>query len=118
MGRERRKRTRVTIQFEVTVSLRRKKIKVETLNVSLTGILCVSNPLFKQNDLCKVTVDLGSESQIVMDAKVLRTDDKVAAIAFTSMSEESFFHLKKLVQYNYGDADMIDAELKEPAFET
>ncbi len=116
MGRERRNRTRVPIQFDVTVSLRRRKIKVQTLNISLTGILCSPDPLFKQDDVCKVTIDLGAELQIVMAGKVIRCDDREVAIAFTSLTEESFFHLKRLVQYNYGDADSIDAELKKPVF--
>ena len=118
MKDERRKRTRVPIEFDVVVSLRRRRIKVVTLNISLAGILCVADAFFKADDLCKVTISLGAEDKIVLAGKVIRTDEQTTAINFVSMTEESFFHLKKLVQYNYGDADTIDAELKKPAFET
>jgi hypothetical protein len=33
-----------------------------------------------------------------------------------SMDDESFVHLKKLIQYNMGDAERVDAELRLPAF--
>jgi hypothetical protein len=32
------------------------------------------------------------------------------------MDEESYGHLKRLVQYNRGDADEIDREISEEAF--
>jgi len=33
------------------------------------------------------------------------------------MDDESFIHLRKLVQYNMGDADRIDKELHKKAFD-
>lgn len=33
------------------------------------------------------------------------------------MDDESFIHLKRLVQYNVGDADCIDLELQKKAFD-
>jgi hypothetical protein len=47
----------------------------------------------------------------------LRTAEEGTAIAFTSIDEESFFHLKKLIQFHSDDADEIEAELLKPAFE-
>jgi hypothetical protein len=33
------------------------------------------------------------------------------------MDEESFGHLKKLVEYNAGDADLIEKDLRKKAFD-
>ncbi len=121
MRQERRKRTRVPVQFDITVSLNKKRIRVETLNLSLTGILCASHPDLKKNETCRVSIGLGSGGngiRIAMKGLVIRADKREAAIAFTSMSGKSFFHLKKILQYNTEDADTIDSELVEPAFKS
>jgi len=117
MRQERRKRTRVPIQFEITVSVGRKKITAKTLNVSLTGILCASDPVFTKDKKCKIEIDLGASRKIKLNGTIIRTDDNETAISYLPMTEENFLHLKRLIQYNYGDADAIDAELKLPAFD-
>jgi hypothetical protein len=37
-------------------------------------------------------------------------------LKFISMDDESFVHLKKLMQFNMGNAERVDAELGRPAF--
>jgi hypothetical protein len=32
------------------------------------------------------------------------------------MDEDTFYHLKRLLQYNAADPDTIDSEIKDPAF--
>ena len=48
MDRERRKRERVAVHFDVVVMLGAEIIQVQILNISLTGILCTSHPLFSK----------------------------------------------------------------------
>jgi hypothetical protein len=43
--------------------------------------------------------------------------EKESAISFLSMTDESFIHLRRLVQYNAGDADRIDKELHKKSFD-
>ncbi len=45
-----------------------------------------------------------------------RSDAGSLALDFTSIEEESFPHLLRLVQLHYGDAEAIERELSEPAF--
>jgi hypothetical protein len=116
MDQEKRKRTRVPAHFDVTVSLRGEMIGVRIVNISLTGILCGSSPLFRKDDACKVILSLSDELKITIDAKILRVGEQETAISFTAMDEESFAHLKRLVQYNTDDADLIEGELRNPAF--
>jgi hypothetical protein len=116
MLKNRRKRTRVPVGFDINIVFKRKKIKVKTLNISLTGISCVADPRFRANELCEVILTLDPKISLVIAGKILRLDDKEAIIAFVSMDEDTFFHLKRIMEYNAADADKIDQELKNPAF--
>jgi len=116
MREERRKRTRVPITFDISISIGGEKISVQALNISLTGILCTADNRFQNDGACRVIIKLDSEIQITLQGKILRRDTEETAIAFMSMDEESFAHLKRLVQYNAADADTIDGEISTPAF--
>jgi hypothetical protein len=116
MIKERRKRTRVPLGFDITILFQQKKIKVQTINISLTGINCTSFPLFSAGEECAVILNLNPETSLTIQGKILRVDDTEAIISFLSMDEDTFYHLKKLLQYNSADPDTIDNELKDPAF--
>lgn len=114
MEEERRRRTRVYVHFDVTVQ----GIKVETDNISLNGMLCKPEERLHQGDSADVRIALSPEVVIVAQAKIIRSDPDGMAIVFEDIDEESFFHLKKLVQYNTEDADIIDQELRKAGFAT
>lgn len=116
MDKEKRRRARVPVQFDVGIVLGEELIKVQLINISLTGILCTSNRLFQKDAPCKVVISLLDDLRITVDAKMLRVGERETAISFISMDEESFTHLKRVVEYNTGDADRIDKEFKEKAF--
>ena len=116
MNQEKRTRTRVPVHFSVGILLGETVIPMEIINISLNGVLCSSNPHFQNDALCKVMVSLSDDLQIVINSKISRVDETECAISFISMDDESFMHLKKLVQYNAGDADLIDQELHKKAF--
>ena len=116
MIQERRRRTRVPLQIDVDVLLKGEVIELKSFNISLVGILCTSNPVFQMDEPCKIIITLSEDLQISIDAKVVRVGETEAAIKFISMDDESFVHLKKLVQYNLGNAERVDAELRRPAF--
>ena len=116
MVEERRRRTRVPVQIDVDVLLKGEVIKLKSVNISLSGIRCTSNPLFQMDQPCKVIITLSEDSRISIDAKIVRVGEEEAAIKFISLDDQSFFHLKKLIQYNMGNAERVDAELGRPAF--
>ena len=116
MYKEKRKRTRVSGNFNITILIHETMIQVQTHNISLTGVLCNYNPIFQKDDPCKVIIALNEDFRISIDAKILRIGQQETVISFISMDEDSFFHLKKLVQYNSSDAEHIDEELRNPAF--
>lgn len=116
MVKERRKRTRVPVVFDIDILFQQKKTKVKTFNISLAGISCTSNSLFCANELCEVILTLNQETSLAIAGKIIRSDEKETTIAFLSMDEDAFYHLKRLIQYNAADADEIEKELKKPAF--
>ena len=116
MTEERRKRTRVPVAFDINVLFQNNNIKVQTINISLTGICCTGNPRFVVNELCEVILALNENTSINIVGKILRTDKKETIIAFLSMDEDTFYHLKRMLEFNAADADAIDQEHKNPAF--
>ena len=116
MTDERRKRTRVPVHFEVIIILGETEHHVETINLSLTGVLCATNPLFRNNAPCRIQIKLNDEVKIDLEGKILRVGEDETAISFTTMDEESFFHLKRIIELNTGDADEIALEMTVPAF--
>ena len=116
MTEERRKRTRVPVAFDVNILFQNDKIKVQTTNLSLTGICCTSDPRFRANAFCDVILTLNEDATLTIAGKFLRVDEKEAIVAFLSMDEDTFSHLKRIIEYNALDADKIVQELKNPAF--
>ncbi len=116
MTDERRKRSRVPVHFEVSILIEDAVYQVETINLSLTGVLCSTHPRFQNNTPCQVRIKLNDRATINLEGNILRIHGDEAAISFTSMDDESFFHLKRIMELNSGDADKIDQELAVPAF--
>ena len=111
MKKEERKRTRVPVGFTAAISAGGKTVQVNTLNISLNGMLCTPDSCFQAGDKCRVTLTLDPVIKVIIEGKILRITLSDMAIVFASMDEESFFHLKKIVEYNYGDADEINKEI-------
>lgn len=90
---ERRKRERVSVHFDVGITLGGEIIQVQVLNISLTGIFCTYHPLFRKDAACKVIISLSDEQQFEINSKILRVGEQGAAISFVEMDEESFVQL-------------------------
>lgn len=93
MMMERRKRERVSVQFDIDILLGQQLVRVQVINISLTGIFCTPHPLFQKDAPCKVIISLSEEHRIAIDSKILRVGEQGAAISFVEMDEESFVQL-------------------------
>jgi len=111
MKKERRQHTRVSVGFDVFVKIKRKKIPVKTFNISMRGMRCSSDPLFTDGASCAVVFVLSSKIKFQIEATILRTSVRQTGIHFEGMDEDSFFHLKRLVQFNTKKPDTIDREI-------
>ena len=114
MEKGRRRRTRVPINFDVFVDIHGEQIPVKTWDLSLRGMKCSPDTRFKEGDICQVIFILSPEVRVRIESKILRANKDEAGIYFSNMEEDSFYHLKRLVQYNTADPDKIDTELATP----
>ena len=113
---ERRKRTRVPVGFDLHVVIKGKKVKVKTLNISMTGVSFASPHAFKTGERCTIELILNKEAHLSIEGKILRSQGEETIASFLVMDEESFYHLKRLLQFNAADSDLIEQELSKPAF--
>ncbi len=116
MTMEKRRRSRTSVHFDVMVTRGRESLLLETENISMNGMLCRPDKRIKMGEAADIQIVLSPEATITARATIVRSDDEGIALALTGVDETGFFHLKKLVQYNIGDADRVDRELAEAGF--
>ena len=116
MEQDQRRRTRISIQLTVHVRVKDEDVAVTSKNLSLKGLLCTPDPRLPQGELCQVVLQLVPTLRVVIQGRIIRTNTQETAIDFLAMDEQSFAHLKKIIEYNTGDADRISEELLRPAF--
>jgi hypothetical protein len=121
MMRERRKRTRVKFRFETLVTVDNQEVRVQSRNLSLKGLLCSSDQIFQEGQLCRVTLNFAQDreakpARAVIHGRIIRTDPKETAIDFNLMDAESFFHLKNIVECHSQEPERIARELLSAAF--
>ena len=116
MEQDQRRRTRISIQLTVHVRVKDEDVAVTSKNLSLKGLLCTPDPRLPQGELCQVILQLVPTLRVVIQGRIIRTSTQETAIDFLAMDEQSFAHLKKIIEYNTGDADRISEELLRPAF--
>jgi len=106
----------VPIQIDAEVDVEGRQAQVRTLNLSLKGMLCKSDDIFRNDCPCRIALKLGPGIEINLEARIIRTDPDKTAIDFVGMDEDSFFHLRRIVEYNADDASKVKEEMKNPAF--
>lgn len=82
----------------------------------MTGVSFISAQTFPVNERCTINLRLNEEIHLSIEAKILRSKDKETIASFLEMDEDSFYHLKRILQYNAADSDQIEKELEKPAF--
>ncbi|NDV21289.1 PilZ domain-containing protein [Desulfovibrio sp. JC022] len=117
MDQNKRRRIRVNAGFRVVLHKEDIDAFVESHNLSLKGILCDPVRGFFVGDECEISIPLSEEAIIRVNAKIVRSDETGLAADFHHMDENSFTHLRRLIQFNAEDADSIDNELTSPAFD-
>ncbi|HQK99932.1 MAG TPA: PilZ domain-containing protein [Smithellaceae bacterium] len=116
MTEERRKRTRVPVGFEMAVIAAGKTIAVKTTDISLAGVRFQGDLPMAPGSACMMQLRLQEDLCLNIEGTLLRVEGDEAVVSFLSMDEETFYHLKRLVQLNASDADRIDQEIQKPAF--
>lgn len=115
MGSERRRRSRVPLEFPLTISCNNTYVRGVLHDVSLKGLSCAMEHDLAPGTECLVVLELDSGLRIRIEGVVIRSGED-GAIDFVSMDETSFAHLRNLVRLYAEDADTVDDELRTPAF--
>jgi hypothetical protein len=106
----------VPVRLAVTVRLEGEEIAVESCDLSLKGLACRPNPRLHKNQCCQVVISLAPDIRAVIKGRVVRAGETGAAIDFLATDPESFYHLKKIVEYHSRHPEEIGRELLTPAF--
>jgi hypothetical protein len=112
---ERRKRSRVSLEFPLTIAFEGKKVRGRVHDLSLKGLKCSTEEWILPGKECEVTLELDSGIRMHMHGRIIRAGQD-GAIDFLRMDETSFAHLRNLVRLYAEDADLVDEELRRPAF--
>jgi len=108
---DKRRFTRVPFDSEVDIVAGGTHYPTELLDVSLKGLLVVAPDGLFAGDACIVTLQLGEDLDIVMDCVVMHVTGDRAGLRIDRLDMESLSHLRRLLELNLGDPDLLDREL-------
>jgi hypothetical protein len=101
------------VGFDLNVKIQGKNISVKTLNLSLSGVYFKGPQSFEAGEECIIDLNLSQEVHISIESKILRSDDEGTVASFQSMDEDTFHHLKMILQLNATDSDKIEKEVAQ-----
>lgn len=119
MPPEKRKFSRIPLQFPVTLTLDNGSVFEieEFINISVGGCLIPSTKEIVQTAACSITIVLGDDPltapKIEARGEIVRHTETDLAVKFTKIDPESLFHLQNIIRYNAEDPDAIDEEIRE-----
>lgn len=111
MSEEKRNRTRINAGFEAYVIVDDVITPVETRDLSLKGALLRGFDQGRTGESCQLHIPLSPSVRIVAECTIVRIIGDDVAVSFTEMDELSFTTLRRTVQLNADDAEVIDDEL-------
>lgn len=115
LHQERRPFSRIRFNAPAQVTLGGQRVDAEVLDLSLKGALFAWPPEHPVAVDTPVRVDicLGEQADIFMEGHVAHQEPGRLGVACLSIDLESIQHLRRLVELNIGDADIMERELSE-----
>ena len=116
MNEEKRKKTRVHFQTQVTLKTDKSEIEAEanSKDISIQGIFVNTEKKIPVGTPCDIEILLtGTSTRLALSIKgvIARQEAFGLGIAFDSMDVDSHFHLKNIVMYNAPDPEDIEREI-------
>ena len=111
---ERRRFTRITFHRPAQLDLGDGSSTCEVLDVSLRGALVEVSQSVRvaAGDACKLAIRLDAgEATIRMEGQISHREGTLAGVRCTAIDLESISHLRRLVELNLGDEEMLHREL-------
>ncbi len=112
-SRENRRFSRVTFQMPVELDAGGRCIPCTLLDISLRGALLevATDLALREGEACTLSVRLGEQARIDMKGKVAHREGARAGVRCESIDLDSIAHLRRLVELNLGDEDLMNREL-------
>jgi len=106
---------RIFFDAPVTVSHDDQSHHCQLEDLSLNGALLRKSPDWKarQGDEVQLTISLENQAVIIkMDATVMHIEQNKVGLQKTHIDMDSISHLRRLVELNLGDSDMLHRDLE------
>ena len=96
---ERRNGCRIQARIDISTYLNNKKLDTYMHNLSCSGILIVDTPErhFKQDQECKISIEVGNGKVLELPAKTVWVKDGLVGLTFTNMDEKTSANLNQLI---------------------
>lgn len=111
---ERRRFSRVTFHRPAELDALAERVSCELLDVSLKGALVEAPVGFRGavGQRCALTVRLDAADAVVaMDGEIVHREGNQVGIRCTGIDLDSIAHLRRLVELNLGDEELLQREL-------
>lgn len=111
---EKRRFTRISFDAAVEVEQHGQTWNTSVADISLKGILLIDDELtFDKKQPLTIRVLLGNELQIVMLAEWNHSENNLSGFHWTQVDIESMIHLRRLLELNNGDSELLERELNQ-----
>ena len=105
---------RIPFNAEVQLQIQGRSIKVHLVDIALKGALvqCDTDPAFSLNEKCQLVLPLADDGDgVVMAGKIAHLDAQLVGIECLDIDVTSLTRLRRLLELNTGDSNLIDREL-------
>jgi pSer/pThr/pTyr-binding forkhead associated (FHA) protein len=108
-----RKFSRIPFEVDVTLHDEQRRWETRLLDISLHGALVTAPATFAatEDKRYRLTVHLEGGPDICMDVEVAHREDDELGLNCKDIDVDSITHLRRLVELNLGDPDLLEREL-------
>jgi hypothetical protein len=110
---DRRHFQRILFDAPVTLIVADNELQTKLVDISLNGALLETTEAFScsPNDRVDLKIQLGEETFIDMEAEITHIETGRLGLRCIYIDMESIGHLRRLVELNLGNADLLEREL-------
>ena len=109
-----RKFSRVRFNVEATIKVGERQFQGGVENLSMTGMLLVTDERLAEGEAVDITIVLTGTSppiSVNFNGRVSRVDGNGMGFVFEKIDLDSYMHLKNIVAYNIDDAEKVMEEI-------
>ncbi|GAB6042722.1 PilZ domain-containing protein [Endothiovibrio diazotrophicus] len=111
---ERRHFHRILFDAEATLGTPERRWTTRLIDISLKGVLLIEPEEFVMEGPLTLSLPLGDDPEgIHMELEVAHRERGQIGATWKDIDVDSFSHLRRLIELNTGDPDLVDRELSE-----